>query len=57
MIIVFVYVVMIESEEGTSATVHSVHASEESAEHEVQELSSRLSDDMVVTYEPHEVQE
>lgn len=53
----FVYVVMIESEEGTSSTIHSVHASEESAEQEVQELSSRLTDDMVVTYEPHEVQE
>lgn len=53
----FVYVVLIESEDGTSNTVHSVHASEESAEKEVQELFSRLTDDMVVTYEPHEVQE
>ena len=52
-----VYVVAIESDDGTSNSIHSVHSSEESAEKEIKELSSRLSDDMIATYEPHEVQE
>ena len=52
-----VYIVTIESDDGHVGTVHSVHANEQSAMKEIRLLGSRLSDDMIATYEAHEVLE
>lgn len=52
-----VYIVMIQDEFGESSSIHSVFNSEIAAEKECQQLESRLSDDMIVTIEPHEVVE
>lgn len=50
-----VYVVSIESETGESTHIDSVYATEDGATMRVKELSSALGDDMVATYEAHEV--
>jgi hypothetical protein len=50
-----VYVVMIQDEFGESSSIHSIFSNELAAEQECQKLESRLSDEMVVTVEPHEV--
>jgi len=52
-----VYVVVIQDEFGDSNSIHAVYSSEAQAKEACQELESRLSDDLIVTYEAHEVEE
>ena len=52
-----VYVVIISDTDNEFFEIHSVHATEEGATQEVKELESRLDEDMIVSYEPHEVTE
>jgi hypothetical protein len=52
-----VYVIVVESEDGTTAQVQSVHTTETSAEKERAKLQSALGLDYVVVVESHELQE
>lgn len=49
------YIVIISSEWGEDATIHSIFSSEASAEKARQELESNLSEDMIVYVESHEI--
>lgn len=52
-----VYIVFVGDEEGESQSIHAIYQTEEAAATAVQELESRLGEEMIAFYESHEVLE